>query len=249
MSKPKDAYAKLASLYDLFAADEAIQACYREWREALLSAIEERKLCVRTLVDLACGTGNSTIPWTTARRTWSIVGVDGSPAMLREARRKSLRVRWVHQDLRELDLGIRADVVTCHFDALNHLVAPGDLAKAFAGVSRLLDDGGLFAFDMNTVHWLRWLDGREKLYRIGPHVMTASNSFDERSGVATFRQLWFVKNGRLYERRDVEVRERAYATTELRAMLQKAGLRLVKSTAQSEIDGTPIRMLYLAVKK
>jgi SAM-dependent methyltransferase len=177
-----------------------------------------------------------------------VVGVDKSAAMLREARKKSDRVRWVRQDLRSLRLPLTADAVTCHFDALNHLLERRDLETVFGRVARLLREGGLFVFDLNTVHMLRWLNGREKMFHAGCDVFMASNAFDERAGIATFRQAWFLRRGRSYTRRDIEVRERAYADADLRVMLRQAGLRLAKASVQRALGGKPARKLYVAVK-
>lgn len=243
----RDEYAGLAATYDAMASDPAIAAFYAEWRRALAGAARERGLRIRVLVDLACGTGNSTVPW--SRRNRTVVGVDKSAAMLREARRKSAQVRWVRQDLRSLRLGVTADAVTCHFDALNHVLKEGDLQTVFHNAARLLRDGGLFMFDLNTIHMLRWLNGREKMFRVDGGVFMAANAFDEATGIATFRQTWFLERGRLYERRDIEVRERAYRDADLRAMLRRAGFRLIRMSAQRAIGGKPIRKLYLAVKK
>lgn len=243
----RDPYAGLASLYDGMAREPGIRRLYGEWRAALLAAAKAHGVRGRTLVDLACGTGNSTIPWA-RRRGWTVVGVDRSAAMLREARRKSSKVRWVQQDLTALDLKMRADFVTCHFDALNHVLETSDVQRAFRRVAGLLRHGGLFQFDLNTVHMLRWLNGREKLFRTGPHQFMASNAFDEKTGVATFRQLWFVETGRLYQRRNIVVHERAFADAEIRSMLRRAGLRLRTVTAQVRIEGKPARKLYLAVR-
>jgi ubiquinone/menaquinone biosynthesis C-methylase UbiE len=246
----RDSYAGLASVYDHMARDPGIRRCYEEWRRALLEAAAERGVRGRVLVDLACGTGNSTVPWA-RRRGWTVVGVDRSAAMLREARRKSRRVRWIRQDITRLDIGGlsgRADFVTCHFDALNHVLDERDLQRVFTRVRRLLRPGGLFQFDLNTVHWLRWLKGREKLFRAGPHVFMASNEFDERTGIATFHQYWFVRTGRLYQMRHIVVRERAFADADIRGMLRKAGLRLLKATTQIVIDGKPGRRLFLSAR-
>jgi SAM-dependent methyltransferase len=243
----RDPYAGLAPLYDGMARDPAIRAFYGEWRRALLEAVRERGLRVRVLVDLACGTGNSTLPWT-RYRSWTLVGVDRSEAMLRQARAKSGRVRWYRQDMTRLRVPERADLVTCHFDALNHVLDEVDLERVFANVAATLRVGGLFQFDLNTLHMLQWLGGREKLFRVGRHLFTASNEFDARTDIATFHQVWFVRTGRLYERRDVTVRERAYADKDLRAMLQRAGLRLLKVTVQRRIGTLPTRKHYLAVK-
>jgi|WetSurMetagenome_2_1015567.scaffolds.fasta_scaffold55390_2 ubiquinone/menaquinone biosynthesis C-methylase UbiE len=242
----RDPYASLAPVYDLMAAEPAIRANYTRWRAALLAAADERGVKGTVLVDIACGTGNSAIPWT-RRRGWSVVGIDRSPAMLRVARGKSKAVRWIRQDLTEFDAGIRADFVTCHFDALNHVMQERDLQRVFRRVAAALRPGGLFQFDLNTVHAFRWLAPREKLFQAGPNHFTAFNAFDERTGVATFNQLWFIRRGRLFERRLVTVHERAFTEAGVRTMLARAGLRLLSSTVDMRYDGKPVRRLYLAV--
>jgi ubiquinone/menaquinone biosynthesis C-methylase UbiE len=241
----RDPYANLADLYYSFAADKSLQVFYREWRDSLLAAVQKYHVQVRVLVDLACGTGNSTIPWT-KQAGWTVAGVDRSAAMLREARKKSRRIRWYCQDLTELDLQERADVITCHFDALNHILARQALQQVFSKVAQTLNKGGLFQFDLNTEYWLQWLRGREKLFWVGQNYMMAYNEFDPKQRVATFHQLWFAKRGRLYEKREVTVQERAFSPSELRQMLKKAGLRLLKQEIQRQIKGKPIRMLDLA---
>jgi len=169
-----DPYARFADVYDSETKDPSIRALYREWRTLLSQAIRHYGIRVRVFVDLACGTGNTTIPWT-RRRGWTVIGVDSSEAMLRQARKKSRRVRWYLQDLRRLDLGERADVVTCHFDALNHILVLQDLEQVFFNVARLLNRGGLFQFDLNTESWFRWLSAQEKLYRLPPNYFVSSN--------------------------------------------------------------------------
>jgi SAM-dependent methyltransferase len=246
MALKNDPYLALADVYDLMAGDPAIRKLYREWRELLLQTIAERKVAVRTLVDLACGTGNSIIPWT--RRRWALIGVDRSPAMLREARRKSDRVRWYRQDIRKLRLKERAEVVTCHFDALNHLLHPRELRQVFARVAAILNEGGLFQFDISTEHFFRWLDGREKLSSMGKTYMMASNKYDADSRIVVFRHLWFIPKGPRYEKRHVEVKERPYSTAEVRALAREAGLRVLKAMIQCRLDGKPVRIVYVLEK-
>ncbi len=246
MAGGRDPYSNLADLYDLLTKDDDIQRFYRSWRHSLLEAVRKYRVAVRTLVDLACGTGNSAIPWT--EHGWTVVGVDRSVAMLSQARRKSQRVRWYRQDIARLDLKERADIVTCHFDALNHILVHKDLQKVFHNVARILNEGGLFQFDLNTDHWLRWLGAHEKLFRMERNFMMAHNEYDRQRGIATFHQLWFLRRGRVYAKREVTVQERAYSTAAIRAMIRKAGLRLVQATPQSRLEGRTTRMLYLARK-
>jgi SAM-dependent methyltransferase len=247
MARVRDPYAALADLYDRMAADPEIANLYSEWHERVLAAVAQRGLDVRVLVDVACGTGNSTVPWTHGH-DWDVIGVDRSEAMLRRARRKSQRVRWIRQDLTTFRLAERADVVTCHFDAVNHLLTLAQLQRAFTNVGRRLRKGGLFQFDVNTEYWLRWLSLHEKLFRVGPHYFVATNAYDASRRTATFTQVWFVKAGRYYRRRLVAVRERAYSQRDIRQALRTAGFKLLSVTAQRRFEGKAIRLLYLAEK-
>ena len=247
MARRADPYADFADMYDSEMSDPAIQAYYREWRKSLLDAVRRYGVKVRVMVDLACGTGNTTVPWT-RQRGWTVIGIDRSAAMLREARKKSKAVHWYRQNLTELSLRERADVMTCHFDALDHILVPADLQKAFARVARTLNDGGLFQFDMNTEAWFRWLSVHEKLFRVGPNCCMAYNQYDSRRRIGTFHQLWFVKKGRMYEKREIAVQERAYSIAEIRRMTRDAGLRVLKLEVQRKMDGKPTRLLYLTQK-
>jgi ubiquinone/menaquinone biosynthesis C-methylase UbiE len=243
----RDPYRKLAPLYDLMAADPGIQAFYAEFQASIREATKAHHIRPRAVVDLACGTGNTTMPWV-AGSGRTVIGVDRSEAMLRVARRKSARVRWVRQDLERLRLDVQADVVTCHFDALNHVLEADGLQRVFVNVARILRPGGLFQFDLNTRFMLQWLSTSEKLFRVGPHSFTAYNAFDAETGIATFHQLWFVKQGRLFRKFEVSVDERAFDDVELRRMLGDAGLRLERVTVQRRLKGRPIRKVYMAVR-
>jgi len=81
-----DSYADLADLYDSMTSDRSLQAFYHEWTDSLLEALRRSKVRGRVFVDLACGTGNMAIPWS-RRRGWTVVGVDRSSAMLRQAKK------------------------------------------------------------------------------------------------------------------------------------------------------------------
>lgn len=244
----RDPYGQLAPRYDRMVADPGLQALYRDFRRALTAAAAAHRMRPRVIVDLACGTGNTAIPWAGARGR-TVIGVDVSEAMLRVARRKSRRVRWVRQNLIDLRLDVAADVATCHFDALNHILDPKDLQRIFTKTARLLRPGGLFLFDLNTRFMLEWLSTSEKLFRVGPDVFTAYNAFDRKTGLATFHQLWFLKQGRLYRKVLVTVKTRSFEDAELRRMLRVAGLYLEKIRVMRRLKGRPIRKLYVAVKR
>lgn len=249
ITKTKDQYSSFADLYDLEMYIGNAKVFYKEWHDSLIKAARRYKINLNTIVDLACGTGNTTVLWG-KKRGRSVVGVDASDAMLREAKKKSKTIKWYKQDLRKLNIKERADAVTCHFDALNHILKPQDLQKVFRCVAQILNRGGLFQFDMNTKHWFKWLSVHEKLFPIGRHYFIARNAYDTKRKIGTFHQLWFVKDGKgnSYSKREVRVNERAYDTNEIHQMIKKAGLKLLATKIQRKIDGKSIRILYLVRK-
>ncbi len=129
------------------------------------------------------------------------------------------------------------------------MLRDADLQCVFESVGRILVPRGLFQFDRNTRRMLRWLGGRQKLLHAGRHWYVADNAFDPSTGIAAFRQVWFVAQGPLYRRMEVAVRERAYDDRVLRRLLRRAGLALVKVWTQRTVEGRPARKVYLALRR
>ena len=86
-----------------------------------------------------------------------LTGLDRSPAMLERARAKVPHARFVQGDMTTFELGERFDAVICVFDTLNHLARFEHWRALFARAAAHLHDGGLFAFDVNTVGQLERL--------------------------------------------------------------------------------------------
>jgi SAM-dependent methyltransferase len=117
----------------------------------------------RRLLDVACGTGKSFLPF--VRRGYDVTACDISPEMLEHARVKAGgRAEVLSADMRDLpDLG-PFDLVTCIDEPINYLLDPADVAATFASVDRSLREGGLFVFDVNTLHAFRSIFARDECY-------------------------------------------------------------------------------------
>src|SRR5262249_54280534 len=99
-------------------------------------------VAVRSVLDLACGTG--LLGREPARRGASVVGLDASAAMLGRAEAQGGNVRYVRGDFRAFALGETFDAVVCSSDSLNYLGRAEELADVFGCVGRHLRPGGLF---------------------------------------------------------------------------------------------------------
>jgi SAM-dependent methyltransferase len=140
-------YDCIAPFYDRFTAAYA----YEPWIDAIEARALAHGLRGRRALDLACGTGKSTIPLIS--RGYTVCGCDISEEMIRRARQKlpELADAFSVADMRDLpDLG-QFDLVLCLDDAVNYLLDDAELEAAFAGVARLLAPEGIFAFDANSL--------------------------------------------------------------------------------------------------
>lgn len=105
------------------------------WRIATTRAIDPKP--GERILDIACGTGTSTVPL--ARSGATVVGVDFSPEMIAEAERKHPRLEFRHADAMKLPFGDdEFDAVTISF-GLRNVKEP---KVALAEMYRVLKPGG-----------------------------------------------------------------------------------------------------------
>jgi SAM-dependent methyltransferase len=139
-------YEQLAPFYDQFTAGYD----YETWTDSLEALARAHGLAGRRVLDVACGTGKSFVPF--LARGYQVTACDISPEMVAAAKAKpeASGARVLVADMRELpDLG-RFDLITCLDDSLNYLLEETELIAAFAGMRRSLAEHGLLVFDCNS---------------------------------------------------------------------------------------------------
>lgn len=202
------------------------------WREEartrILGSILQR---AKSCCDLACGTGSTAVDL--AKAGLKVYAVDLSPSMCELTRRKAHRervgVEVIEADMRRFRLPERVDVITCEFDALNHVPRKSDLALVAKAASRALNPGGHFYFDVNTrlafeeVWPLTWFVERPEL------ALVMHGNFDPRSGKAWTTAEFFIKDGDLWQRQSERVEEVCWEDDEIRDVLTRAGFDRIKS--------------------
>lgn len=201
------------------------------------------------VLDCACGTGNVTFEL--AQRGLEMTGVDLSAPMIERAIAKTrsakagstqtrsagtgstatpLPARFLEADLTSFDLGEQFDSATCLYDSLNYILDPMALQAAFGRIAAHLEPGGVFVFDMNSVHALksnlftqRNFDPRKSLH------YDWQASFDEANSICAVRMEFRRKapDGTLQRFFETH-RERAYPLNEVEAMLTETGWELLR---------------------
>lgn len=99
------------------------------------------------VLDAGCGTGR--VARELSRRGYEVVGVDSDSSMLDVARAEAPELRWLPDDLAELDLGERFDVVVLAGNVVVFL-APGTEQEVMRRAAAHLLPGGLLVSGWRT---------------------------------------------------------------------------------------------------
>lgn len=212
---------------------------------------------VRTACDLACGTGTTAL--TLARRGIKVYAVDLSPVMCRLAREKArlarLPVRVLRADMRHFRLPEMVHLVTCEFDALNHLPRRADLRLVAEAAKRALRPGGYFFFDVNnSLGFERYWSGTVWLEKPGI-VLVMRNGHNRQADRAWSDIEWFIRDGSCWRRRHERVEEVCWRADEIRKTLEKTGFDQLRAWDAAPFFGknSPVapgcRTVYLARKR
>ena len=156
-------YGRLADIYDFVMR----HVDYRAWADYVEAAFARHGVNPVRVLDMACGTG--TMALELSRRGYDMSGVDASEAMLAVARRKveaADRAIPLHvADLRRVEGLPTFDAVICLYDSMNYMMSPDEMGQAFRQVRPLVQQEGLFLFDVcteaNSIRYFRDMTDRE----------------------------------------------------------------------------------------
>jgi len=127
--------------------------------------LDEHDIREARILDIACGTGMLAI--SLAKRGHVVQGIDISQEMIALARSKSagmLNVSFEVQDMTDLMVHDKFDLITCAYDAINYVLDIDGLKTMFARVALSLDKSGLFVFDSNcNQHYVNQGNGSYKI--------------------------------------------------------------------------------------
>jgi SAM-dependent methyltransferase len=219
-----ETYEGLAPFYDELTREHD----YEGWTHHLEQAALRFGVGGRTLLDVACGTGKSFLPF--LARGYEVTACDISPEMVELARLKAPGVEPFVADMRELGVLGSFDLITCLDDSVNYLVDDGELEAALRCFAANLAPDGVLVFDVNTVSTYRTTFARDAVVD-GPGaylVWHGECAGDEEPGclaglvIEAFRE----DGSGLYERVTTRHTQRHHPREDVEAALTSAGLAL-----------------------
>lgn len=214
-------YAEFASVYDLLMDD----VDYEQWASASLGRLSACGVAPVTVCDCACGTGG--IALRLAKKGIRVIGADLSEAMLRiasdKARAAGVSIRFIRQDMRELNLPRPVDAIICACDGVNYLLDEESVMRFLGRARASLRKGGAITFDISSAAKLRRM-GREGVYFEDRQGLTYLWTNRMAADILTMELCFFLRgaDGR-YDRFDEVQRQRAHEVQEIRGWMLDAG--------------------------
>lgn len=204
-----------------------------------------------TILELGAGTGRITCPL--AEDHARIVALDRKPAMLEALKRQAeslgvaQHIEVVAGDMLDLPLPDGSvSMVIAPFNGLMHLYSWAELLRCFREAHRVLEDDGVFAFDVELpdLEWLGWdPDERHAVTRfVHPRtgerlVYSTNHTYDVGTQICHVRIYYddAPPPGKRFEpptrpRKLVHLAHRQIFPEEIRALVANAGLRLESLT-------------------
>ncbi len=130
--------------------EERFTAAEREVEQVLALVSGPGGTVPRDALDLCCGPGRTALAL--ARRGVRVTGVDLSPALLAEARRRadeaSLAIEWVEADMRDFVREDHYELALSMYTSFGYFENPREDAAVLAGVHRSLKPGAAFLLEV-----------------------------------------------------------------------------------------------------
>lgn len=243
-------YKDFASIYDELIYEDID---YKKIKEFTLELCEEYNVNKENYLDLACGTGNVAIEIADSFTNRFLV--DLSQDMLQEAAEKfrgqRLKANIVCQDMTELSLNKKFDLITCVLDSTNYILEDEEIKSYLKSVKNHLREGGIFLFDINSYYKLSEILGNNiYTYNSEDVFYSWENIFEDE--IVEMNLTFFVRDGDAYRRFEEVHEERAYSEDFIDQCLQETGLEVLgkyEGYSRNAVKQDSERILWVVRKK
>lgn len=236
-------YIKFAKTYDKL-MDKAL---YHEWADFVKSHVPKNA----NVLELACGSGDLASRLETV---YNYIATDISSDMLVLASEKLQQTQLLELDMREfLDIP-KQDAVVCFADSLCYLQDSDELLRTFQNVYRILNNGGVFLFDVHSTYQMEYGYRDFQYHYVDEDTLFIWDSFEGEEEYSVVHEISCtnrLENG-LYERYDETHFERTYPLEYYSAMLENVGFSHVQTFAdfgKTNVQKDTLRWFFKATKK
>ena len=232
--KEKPTYSVLADIYDIVMSD----VDYETWADYIDEIILMHHPTTRSILELACGTGTIALSLEELD-CYKITATDGSPDMIRIARKKAGKVNSQidFRTMNFLDLSFEEtfDMAYMVFDSLNYLHTKEEIVQLHKQVKSILNPGGIFVYDFTTPRnsrkAIRFLDNESKKIdsQFRYHRQSSFNA-KERIHTNKFHIDKLDKNtGNILEKFEEQHQQKIYTLEEIKSVINQTDFDIIQA--------------------
>lgn len=244
-------YDNFAHLYDELMNDFD----YEKWFEYILKIFRKHNKKPVDILEMACGTGS--LSYYFGKEGYKLICFDISEEMLSIAYEKLKRyknVKILKQDMVSFNINQKFDSVISVCDSINYILNKEELFNTFINVYDHLNDDGIFIFDINSYHKLKYVIGNNVFVEDRDKIFYGwQNYYDDEKDICEFYLTFFYsEDGDRYIRFDEVHQEKAYKTEEIETLLRQAGFTKIDVYNAFTFDApgkSSERINYVATKK
>ncbi|TKD70196.1 class I SAM-dependent DNA methyltransferase [Pseudalkalibacillus hwajinpoensis] len=224
-------------------------APYNDWAQLV-----KNEMSSGNVLDLGSGTGECSLRL--AESGFNVTAVDLSEHMLSvaqdKAMQKKLSLKFLHQDMRELETGEMYDVITIFCDSLNYITDIDGVKEVLRRVYDHLKPQGILLFDVHSLHKIKEFIG-QTFASNEEEISYIWNSFaGEEQGSVEHELSFFLENEEgLYERFDELHLQRTFQIADYKTWLTEVGFEIISIkadfTEQSPTEDSE-RIFFRAIK-
>jgi len=244
-------YEAFARIYDLVMRD----VDYASWAHHIEGLCKRHGIEVKKILDLACGSGSHALHL--LRKGYQVVGIDSSPEMIAQARRKMALVhRWFPvfhgkmESFTQEGIDRDFDLAVCLYDSLNYILEDKGVSACFREVHDHLRPGGGFIFDVTTEHNLLVnFAGYTFAENFEDYSYIWENEYSIETKICSSRVTVFERKDGLYEKYVEVHNQRVYPTGALKTWLQETGFDVLgtyHNTTQEPVKPKAERIHFVA---
>lgn len=230
-------YNRFAYVYDQLMIDTP----YDQWVEKVVRQAEKYQVQAKTILDVACGTGELSV-WL-AEAEFQVTGVDLSEDMLAVADAKAvergLHVQFFQANMTEMEGFGSFDLITIFCDSLNYLQTEAEFVQTFQRVYDLLEPNGLFIFDVHSLFKINQIFKNQTFAINDEEVSYIWQCFEGEWPNSVEHDLSFFvqdEQSKKYDRFDELHFQRTFSNSQYEQWLIEAGFELLEVTADFTED-------------
>jgi SAM-dependent methyltransferase len=217
-------YNNIAPIYDQLSDD------FWGSKYQFLDLVFKSNSIKKNTLDLGCGTGNLLDFYEIYISNY--VGVDHSDEMLRIASIKHPNSIFINDNIcTYFNNVLKYDVITSLFDTINHLLDKKNWELLFKNVSLMLNDNGIFVFDICTINdleenWPKYLNIIDNY----ESYIISKGEYNVESKRSTLSHTYFKKinDDNLYIRKHDSIEHISFEINEILLMLNSVGFNNIE---------------------